>query len=160
MTTSFPIAETLCPVLANDWVNDQYKHLVVASEHGAAHARLRLGEVGPAETVQHRCLAADVLAECIDLVARHVQLVAALVGDQQVVALHAADGTLHHSLVLADAVVCVHHVPARLQVLEDGARRTRTGGAGTTCAATTTEVGLGDHRDRRLPETMIARRDC
>lgn len=39
MAAPFPLAESLCPVLANDWVNDTYKHLVVDAGHGAAHAR-------------------------------------------------------------------------------------------------------------------------
>ena len=47
--------------------------------HGAAHPRLGLGEVGAAEAVQRRRLAADVLAQRVDLIAGHVQLVAALV---------------------------------------------------------------------------------
>ncbi len=38
MSKPFPLAESLCPVLANDWVNDTYKHLVLVAEHGAAHA--------------------------------------------------------------------------------------------------------------------------
>lgn len=36
---SFPLAESICPVVANDWVNDTYKHLVIEAGHGAAHAR-------------------------------------------------------------------------------------------------------------------------
>ena len=38
MPSSFPIAETLCPVVANDWVNDSYKHIVLDAAHGASHA--------------------------------------------------------------------------------------------------------------------------
>ena len=34
----FPVAETLCPVVANDWVNDSYKHLILDAAHGAIHA--------------------------------------------------------------------------------------------------------------------------
>jgi hypothetical protein len=45
----------------------------------AAHLALRLREVAAAEAVQHGCLAADVLAQRVDLVAGHVELVAALV---------------------------------------------------------------------------------
>ena len=36
--SSFPVAETLCPVVANDWVNDAYKHLILDAAHGAARA--------------------------------------------------------------------------------------------------------------------------
>jgi len=32
------VAETLCPVVANDWVNDAYKHLILDAAHGAARA--------------------------------------------------------------------------------------------------------------------------
>lgn len=34
----WPIAETVCPVVANDWVNAEYKHLILDAPHGAAHA--------------------------------------------------------------------------------------------------------------------------
>ena len=102
-----------------------------------AHRRpdlaLRLGEVAAAEAVQRRRLAADVLAQRVDLVGRHVQLVAALVGDEQVVALDAADRALDHALVLADAVLVVHDVVAGLEVLEE-ARRSRAV-AGGRCGA-------------------------
>ncbi len=37
-SSSFPVAETLCPVVSNDWVNDSYKHLILDAAHGAAHA--------------------------------------------------------------------------------------------------------------------------
>ncbi len=83
-----------------------------------ADLALGLREVGPAELVQLRCLAADVLAQRVDLIGRHVQLVAALVRDQQVVALDAADRPLDHALVLADAVLVVHDVVAGLEVFE------------------------------------------
>ena len=87
-----------------------------------AHRRLDpalgLGEVAAAEAVQRRRLAADVLAQRVDLVGRDVQLVAALVGDEQVVALDAADRALDHALVLADAVLVVDDVVAGLEVLE------------------------------------------
>ena len=86
---------------------------------GRADLGLGLGEVGAAEPMEHRRLAADVLAQHVDLVRRHVQLVVALVGDQQVVPLHPADGALDHALVLADAVLDVHDVVAGLEVLED-----------------------------------------
>lgn len=34
----WPVAETLCPVVHNDWINDTYKHLILDAAHGAAHA--------------------------------------------------------------------------------------------------------------------------
>ena len=69
--------------------------------------------------MQRGCLAADVLAQRVDLIAGHVQLVAALVPQQQVVALDPADRALDHALVVADAVLVVHDVVAGLQVLEE-----------------------------------------
>ena len=69
--------------------------------------------------MQRRRLAADVLAQRVDLVGRHVQLVVALVGEQQVVALDAADRPLDHPLVAPDAVMEVDDVHARMEVLED-----------------------------------------
>lgn len=39
MSDPFPLADAVCPVVANDWVNDTYKHLVLEAEHGATHAR-------------------------------------------------------------------------------------------------------------------------
>ena len=47
-----------------------------------ANPVFRLGEVAAAEAMQHGCFAADVLTQCVDLVAGHVQLVAALVFQQ------------------------------------------------------------------------------
>lgn len=38
MAGRFPLAEALCPVVANDWVNDTYKHLIIEAAHGAALA--------------------------------------------------------------------------------------------------------------------------
>jgi dihydroorotate dehydrogenase electron transfer subunit len=38
MLSRRPVAETLCLVLHNDWINDTYKHLVLDAAHGAAHA--------------------------------------------------------------------------------------------------------------------------
>lgn len=38
LPSMFPLAETLSPVIKNDWVNDTYKHLVVEAAHGAAHS--------------------------------------------------------------------------------------------------------------------------
>ena len=98
-----------------------------------ADAALRLGEVGAAEAVQRRGLAADVLAQRVDLVGRHVQLVVALVGEQQVVPLDAADRALDHPLVAPDAVVEVDDVHARIEVLEH-ADAVAPPGRGRRCA--------------------------
>ena len=83
----------------------QHDELLGDLADGRADLALGLGEVAAAEAVQRRRLAADVLAQHVDLVGRDVQLVAALVGDEQVVALDATDRALDHALVLADAVL-------------------------------------------------------
>jgi hypothetical protein len=93
--------------------------------------------------VEGRRLAADVLAQHIDLVRRHVQPVVSLVGDEQVVALDPADAALDHPLVAADAVLDVDHVHAGLEVLERGQPRApRTGTA--VGAAAAGDVALRD----------------
>ncbi len=109
----------------------------------AAHPALRLGEVGATEAVQHGCLAAHVLAQGVDLVARHVQLVAALVGEQQVVALDAADGALDHALVLADPVLVVDDVVAGLEVFEQARALALAWPGLAVGSATAGEIGLG-----------------
>ena len=99
---------------------------------GRAHAALGLLEVRATEAVEGRRLAADVVAHGVDLVRRDVQPVAALVLEEQVVPLDAADRPLDHPSVATDAVVVVHDVVAGLQVLEHAGRlplaRPRRGG--------------------------------
>src|SRR6478735_2259950 len=113
--------------------------------HGAADLVLGLGEVGAAEAVQRRRLAADVLAQGVDLVAGDVQLVAALVRQEEVVALDPADGPLGHALVPADAVLVVDDVRTGLEVLEDGRALALARPGATVGAAPAGEVRLGDH---------------
>ena len=112
--------------------------------HGAAHPRLGLGEIGAAEAVEAGGLAAHVLAQRVDLVAGHVQLVAALVRQQQVVALDPADGALHHALVLAHAVLVVHHVVAGPQVFEEAGALAFARPGLAVAAAAAGEVALGN----------------
>ena len=71
--------------------------------------------VGAAQPVQRGRVAAGVVADGVDLVGRHVELVVAPVLEQQVVALGAADGPLDHAAVAGDPVLVVHDVgrPAR-----------------------------------------------
>jgi hypothetical protein len=118
--------------------------------HGRAHPALRLREVAATETVQGGCLATDVLAERVDLVGRHVQLVAALVRDEQVVALDPADRALDHPLVVPDAVDVVHHVVAGLEVLEGGGALPRARPGRPVRPTSAGEVGLGDDRELRV----------
>ena len=70
----------------------QHHQLLGDRAHLGPHPALGLGEVVAAQAVQRRRLAADVVAHRVDLVGRHVELVAALVLEEQVVALDAADG--------------------------------------------------------------------
>ncbi len=121
---------------------------------GGSHLALGLGEVAPAEAVQRRCLAADVLAQRVDLVGRYVQLVAALVRHEQVVTFDPADRALDHALVLADAVLVVHDVHAGLEILERRRPLALAGPGGTAGPATTGQVGLGD--DGQLGVRQVA----
>lgn len=36
--STWPVAETVCPVVRNDWINAEYKHLVLDAPHGSAKA--------------------------------------------------------------------------------------------------------------------------
>ena len=83
-----------------------------------AHLALGLREVGPAQRCSFGASPPTYWRSVSIWSDGHVQLVAALVGDQQVVALDAADRPLDHALVLADAVLVVHDVVAGLEVLE------------------------------------------
>ena len=98
----------------------------------------------------------DVLAQAVDLVARHVELVAALVGEQQVVALDAADGALDHPLVVPDAVLVVDDVVARLEVLEEAGSLALARPGLTVGSAPTGEVALGDDGQLRLGQRAAA----
>ena len=128
--------------------------------NGGADLALRLREIAATETVQGRCLAADVLPQGVDLVGRHVQLVAALVGDQQVVAFDPADRALDHAFVVPDTVLVVHDVVAGLEVLEGGgslaARWTRL----AVCSSAPGEIALGDHGDLGVRHGAAAMDRC
>ena len=128
--------------------------------HRGADARLRLLEVGAAHPVQRRCLAARVGPDAVHLVGRHVQLVAALVLEQQVVARDAADRALHHPLVARDTVHVVDDVVAGGERVVDVGAATRT--TRTSMHATPSgEVGLADDREsgRRDHDATVDRRD-
>src|SRR5262249_24969535 len=90
--------------------------------HGGPDACARLLPVAPAHAVQRGSVAAGVSADRADLVGRHIELVAAAVLDQQVVAFDTADGAGRHLLVAADPVLIVHDEIAGVErVIEVGA---------------------------------------
>ena len=114
--------------------------------HRAAHPAARLLPLGAAHLAERRRVAAGVAPDRADLVRRHVELVAAAVREQQVVALDAADRPRDHALVAADAVHLVHDEVAGLQVLVvvDGLARLARAAVHAAAAG---EVGLGDERE-------------
>ena len=109
-----------------------------------------------AQLVEHRRLAAGVVADEVDLVGRHVELVVALVLEEQVVPLHPADGPLHHPAVAGHAVLVVHHVVALLQVLEEAERVALADPGRAVGPATTGEVVLGQHGQLHRREDAAA----
>src|SRR5690606_32265997 len=72
-----------------------------------------------AQPAEGGAVAAGVVADGVDLVGGDVELVVALVLEQQVVALGAADRPLDHAAVAGDAVLVVDDVVADLQVVEE-----------------------------------------
>ena len=135
----------------------EHDQLVGNLAHCAAYPPFRLREVATAQSVQRRRLAAHILPQRIDLIAGHVQLVAALVVQQQVVALGAANRTLDHALVLADAVLIVHDVVARLEIFEQSGALPLTRPCAAMCTPPAGEIGLGDHgqlRQRHIAAAM------
>src|SRR5690606_7212127 len=96
-----------------------------------------------------------------DLVGGDVELVVAPVLEQQVVALDPADGPLHHAAVPGDAVLVVHDVVARLEVVEEA------GGVGAATAghavgaAPSGEVALAEEGELQVGEDdpTLERRD-
>ena len=138
----------------------QHHQLLGDLPDGRSDPALGLGEVGTAEAMQRRRLTTDVLTQRVDLVRRHVQPVVALVGDEQIVALDTPDRPAHHALVAPDTVLEVHHVHARLEVLDQ--RHAVATGAGTPVGtAPAGEIGLGDHRHTRggHGDAVVQRRD-
>ena len=109
--------------------------------------------------MQHGCLTAHVLADAVDLIAGDVELVAAFVGEQQIVALDAANGALDHAFVVADTVLVVHHIVAGLEVFEEATALALARAGLAMRAAATGEIAFGDHRHlgRRNGETAMQR---
>jgi hypothetical protein len=119
----------------------------------AAHPGLRALPFGAVEPVQRGALAAGVRAEQVHLVGRYVQLVAALVLEEQVVALDAADGAAHHPTEAAHPVLVVHHVGAGGQVVEKGLGAAGPPAGPAVRSAPAGQVTFGEHGDlERRPE--------
>ena len=78
-----------------------------------------LHPVGPAEPVQAGRVAPEVARDHADLVARHEQLVALRVLEDQVVALRAGELTVHDAGVPADAVDPVDGEVAGLELVRE-----------------------------------------
>ncbi len=135
----------------------QHDELLGDLADGGADAALGLGEVAAAEAVQGGRLPADVLAQHVDLVGRDVQLVVALVGDEEVVALDAADGPLDHPFVAADAVLDVDDVVARLEILEEPGALAPARPRPSVGVPAPGEVALGDDGQlgRRQRDAMV-----
>ena len=95
--------------------------------------------------MQRRRVAARVVADGVDLVGGHVELVAAAVLQQQVVALGAAKGALHHAAVAGDTVLVVHDVIADLEVFEEPLGVRAPGPRPPMGAAAAGHVVLGQH---------------
>ncbi len=113
--------------------------------HRRAHLGLRLLPLAAAHAAQRRGLAAGVVAHRVDLVGGHVEPVVAAVLEQEVVALDPADGPLHHAAVAGDAVLVVHDVVARLEVVEEAGRLPPPGPGPAMGPAPAGDVGLGEH---------------
>ena len=79
------------------------------------------------------------------MVGGNVKLVAALVGKKQIVTLCSAHRALDHAFVLANPVVVVHDVIARLEILEYRHGLTAARSWSAMRATTSRQVGLGNN---------------
>ena len=102
--------------------------------------------VRPVEPAEGGRLAPGVGPQQVDLVGRDVQLVAALVLEQQVVALDPADRPADHAAEAAHAVLVVHDVGAGGDVVEEGLGVAGPGPGPAVGPAPPGEVALGQHR--------------
>src|SRR5947209_6579676 len=94
--------------------------------------------------MEGRRLAARVVAHGVDLVGGDVELVAALVLEEQVVTLGPSDGALDHASVPGDAVLMVDDEVARLQILEEALRVGAPGAGSAVGTPPTGDVALGE----------------
>ena len=111
------------------------------------------------EPAQGGRLSPGVGAQQVDLIGGHVQLVAALVFEQQVIALHPADGAAHHAPEATDAVLVVDHEATDGQVIEEGLGVAGPGSGPAVGPPTTGEVALRQHRqlERGIQEAAFER---
>ncbi len=90
------------------------------------------------------------MAHDVDLIAGHVQPVVAPILEQEIVTLDPADGPGDHALVAGHAMLLVDDVVAGRQVVEVPAGHPSLRWA--AAAATTGQIGLGQHRNADLAE--------
>ena len=109
-----------------------------------------------AEAAEAGAVAAGVVADGVDLVGGDVEAIVALVLEQQVVAVDAADGPLHHAAVAGDAVLVVDDVVALLQVVEEALGVATPGPGLAVGPAAPGEVGLGQQRHLDAPQHRTA----
>ena len=69
--------------------------------------------------MQNWCFATDVMTNGVNLIGWHIQLVATLVGKQQVITFNAADCAFDHALVLGNSVNVMNDVVASLEIFKD-----------------------------------------
>ena len=112
---------------------------------GGSDPALGLLPLAAPEAVQGGRLPAGVVADGVDLVGGDVELVAAPVLDQQVVALDPADGPLDHAAVAPDPVLDVDDEVAGLQVGEEAGRVPGPGAGDPVGPAPAGHVLLADH---------------
>ena len=98
------------------------------------------------QAVDGRRLAPGVGLDGVDLVGGDVELVAAAVLQEEVVAFRPGDGPGDHAAVAGDAVLVVHDEVARLEVVEEALREPGAGARPAVGPPAPGEVSLGQHR--------------
>ena len=113
--------------------------------HGGPGLGPGLLPLRPAQPADRRRVPAGVGGEQLDLVGGQVQLVAAPVLEEQVVAGGAPHGPGDHAAVRGHPVLAVDHVAARGQVVEEAVDRSGPGPGLAVGPAPAGDVGLGQH---------------
>ena len=125
------------------------------------HLGLLLLPVAAAQTVQLGGLVgiADVALHPLQLLDGHIQLVVALILDEQIVPVGALALQVHRALVDAHAVILMHHIVAHLQVGEGGDALAGVFAGFGLAIARTVDVRVGHHGQLRLrPDEAVAQR--